>query len=78
MQSFPGEGIQPGASGQVSSKGSLPRPGPGQASGGLQQGILVFFLSIISLLNVEYELPRLLETGQLKGISPLTCDVKIL
>lgn len=77
MQSFPGEGTQPETSGQASSKDSLPPPSPGQAfRGRLQQGIWVFFLYITSLSILE--LPRLLEKGQLRAISPLTCDVKIL
>lgn len=43
----------------------------------LQQGTLFFFLDITSLLNI-LELPRLSEARQPKGISPLTCEVKIL
>ena len=78
MQSFPGEGTQPETSGQASSKDSLPPPSPGQAfAGGSTTGELGFFLYITSLLSI-LELPRLLGTGQLRGISPLTRDVKIL
>lgn len=59
-----GRGPQPGASGQASSKRLLPPPGPGQDSGDFG-----FFLSNTSLLNI-LELPRPLETRQLKGNQP--------
>lgn len=76
---FPGRGSQPGASGQASLRPQRVHT-PAWAWAGLLRsatGDFVYFLNIASLLNI-LELPRLPETGQPKGTSPLTCDVKIL
>lgn len=40
-------------------------------------GDFAYFLNTASLLSI-LELPRFPETGQPKGTSPFTCDVKIL
>lgn len=74
---FRGRGSQPGASGQASlcpQKGSHPCLGLGRPPE-VVAGDFAYFVNIASLLSI-LELPRFPETGQPKGTSPLTCDVK--
>lgn len=69
--SWAGGARPPGARGQASPC----LPGPWEASGVCNREFCFFLLNITSLLTI-LELPRLSESRQPKGISPLTCDVK--
>lgn len=73
MQSCPGPGV--GGRQELEARHPHVFLGLGRPPGVCNREFWFFLLNITSLLTI-LELPRLSESRQPKGISPLTCDVK--